>query len=135
MLWVLIWTVSASQYMFLLKSKSEKLQSWNLGSSLCLHHGPELMWEAMGKALLTYLSKPGPQLLVKIMFTGQTCELTRTLGVRNENLIFLFLNQNICCGYSKEPSQWDGPFEHPKHVLKLMGEKIFTLLPWKFLFI
>ena len=22
-----------------------------------------------------------------------------------ENLIFLFLNQNICCGYSKEPSQ------------------------------
>ena len=23
----------------------------------------------------------------------------------NENLIFLFLNQNICCGYSKEPSQ------------------------------
>ena len=24
---------------------------------------------------------------------------------RNENLIFFFLNQNICCGYSKEPSQ------------------------------
>ena len=23
----------------------------------------------------------------------------------NENLVFLFLNQNICCGYSKEPSQ------------------------------
>ena len=23
----------------------------------------------------------------------------------NENFIFLFLNQNICCGYSKEPSQ------------------------------
>ena len=22
-------------------------------------------------------------------------------------IIFLFLNQNICCGYSKEPSQWD----------------------------
>ena len=27
------------------------------------------------------------------------------LRVRNKNLIFLFLNQNICCGYSKEPSQ------------------------------
>ena len=27
------------------------------------------------------------------------------LRVRNEKLIFLFLNQNICCGYSKEPSQ------------------------------
>ena len=28
----------------------------------------------------------------------------------NISQIFLFLNQNICCGYSKEPSQ----FEHPK---------------------
>ena len=27
------------------------------------------------------------------------------LRVRNKNLIFLFLNQNICCGYSKELSQ------------------------------
>ena len=25
--------------------------------------------------------------------------------VRIKNLFFLFLNQNICCGYSKEPSQ------------------------------
>ena len=23
---------------------------------------------------------------------------------------------------------WDGSFEYPQHVLKLMGEKIFTLL-------
>ena len=30
--------------------------------------------------------------------------------VRNENLILSFLNQNICCGYSKEPSQRDGSF-------------------------
>ena len=30
------------------------------------------------------------------------------------NLFFLFLNQNICCGYSIEPSQWDGSFEHPE---------------------
>ena len=27
------------------------------------------------------------------------------IRVRNENLFFLFLNQNICCGFSKEPSQ------------------------------
>ena len=52
----------------------------------------------------------------------------------NENLIFLFLNQNICCGYSKEPSQWDGSFEHPKHLLKLICKKIFTILRWNFLF-
>ena len=43
-------------------------------------------------------------------------------------IIFFFLNQNICCGYSKEPSQWDGSFEHPKHMLKPMGEKIFIFL-------
>ena len=55
------------------------------------------------------------------------------LRVRNKNLFFLFLNQNICCGYSKEPSQWDGSFELPKHILKLMDKKIFTFLSWIFL--
>ena len=39
---------------------------------------------------------------------------------------FLFLNKNICCGYSKEPSQWDSSFEHPKHMLKMMGKKLFA---------
>ena len=53
----------------------------------------------------------------------------------NENFIFLFLNQNKCYGYSKEPSQWDSSFEPPNHMLKLMGMKIFTILRWKFLFI
>ena len=46
--------------------------------------------------------------------------------MRNENFIFLYLNKNICCGYSKEPSQKDGSFEHPKHMLQLIGKKIFT---------
>ena len=32
-------------------------------------------------------------------------------------IIFLHLNQNICCGYS-------GSFEHPKHMFKLMGKEI-----------
>ena len=30
---------------------------------------------------------------------------------------FLYLNQNICCEYSKEPSQRDGSFEHTQHLL------------------
>ena len=30
----------------------------------------------------------------------------------------LFLNQNICCGNSKEPSQLDGSFEHPRDIFK-----------------
>ena len=51
-----------------------------------------------------------------------------------QKIIFLFLNQNICCGYSKEPSQRDGSFEHPKQMLKLMGKKIFTIIRSKFLF-
>ena len=28
----------------------------------------------------------------------------------------------------KEPSQWDGSFEHPKHMIKLMGKKKITIL-------
>ena len=59
---------------------------------------------------------------------------TKTLApiVRNRKKIFLFINQNICCEYSKEPSQWDGSFEHPKHMLKIMGKKILTILCWIF---
>ena len=50
------------------------------------------------------------------------------LRVPDQKLIFLFLNQNICCGYSKEPSQWDGSIEHPKRKLKLESKKMFTIL-------
>ena len=41
---------------------------------------------------------------------------------------FLFLNQNICCGSSKEPSHWDCSVEHPKHMFKLMGKEINAIL-------
>ena len=44
-------------------------------------------------------------------------------------VIFLPININICFGCSKEPSQWDGSFEHPKHMFILMGKKIITILP------
>ena len=50
------------------------------------------------------------------------------LRVRNGKLFFLFLNQNICCGYSKEPSRGDGSFEHPQHIFELMDKKIIGLL-------
>ena len=43
-------------------------------------------------------------------------------------IIFLIFNQNICCGYSKEPSQLDGSFEHPKHMFEMMDKKIITIL-------
>ena len=35
--------------------------------------------------------------------------------------------------YSKEPSQLDGSFEHPKHMFKLMDKKIITILCSKIL--
>ena len=50
------------------------------------------------------------------------------IRVRNWKLFFLFLNQNICCGNSKEPSRWDGYFEHTKHMFKLMVKKIIAIL-------
>ena len=48
--------------------------------------------------------------------------------MRPEKLFFLSLNQNICCGYSEEPSQWDGSFEHSKHMFNLMGKEINAIL-------
>ena len=39
-------------------------------------------------------------------------------------IILLFLNQNICYGYSKEPSQCDGSFEHPKLMIKQINMKV-----------
>ena len=49
------------------------------------------------------------------------------IRVRNWKLFFWFLNQNICCGYSKEPSRWDGYFEHLNHMFKLMDKKIIAI--------
>ena len=68
---------------------------------------------------------------------AQHVALEGRYGVKlfNQKLIFLFLiNQVICCGYSKEPSQWDSSFEHPKQMFKLMDKKIFTILRSNFLF-
>ena len=41
-------------------------------------------------------------------------------------LFCLIINQNICCGYSKEPSRWDRSFEHPHHMFKLIDKEINT---------
>ena len=52
-----------------------------------------------------------------------------------QQFFFLFLNQNICCGYSKEPSQWEGSFEHQKHLFEMMGKKLCLILRSNILFI
>ena len=41
---------------------------------------------------------------------------------------FLILDQNICCGYSKELPQWNGSLEHQRQMLKLKDKKIFSIL-------
>ena len=46
--------------------------------------------------------------------------------VQLKNIVFLFLNQNICCGCSKEPSRY-GSFDHPKHMFELMDKKIIAI--------
>ena len=53
--------------------------------------------------------------------------------MHNKKIIFLFINQNICCGYTKELSQRDGSFEHPKQMLKLTDKKLFLILHSKLL--
>ena len=60
---------------------------------------------------------------VIIYFRGSRVEISSSivllsgLQLRVRTGIFsLFLIQNICCGYSKELSQRDGSFEHPKHM-------------------
>ena len=50
------------------------------------------------------------------------------INVCNWKYCFLFLNWNLCCGHSKEPSRWDGSFEHPTHLLKLLVKKKITIL-------
>ena len=44
------------------------------------------------------------------MYSNKICymqnfNILTSLGVCNKKIIFLLLNQNKCCGYSKEPSQ------------------------------
>ena len=56
------------------------------------------------------------------------------IRVCNWKLLFLFLNQNICCGYSKELSQWDSSFEHPKHTLKWVRKYLYIFTPIFFFF-
>ena len=47
----------------------------------------------------------------------------KNLGVKIVN-ISLSISLNICFGCSKEPSNWDGCFEYPKHMFWLRNKKV-----------
>ena len=38
-------------------------------------------------------------------------------------VVFLFLNKNICCGYSLEAPQWGASNEYPQHMFLLRNKK------------
>ena len=102
-------------------------------NSFTVHSPPKNCWNRNSFHMIL-ITKSNTKLFSHTILSTKTPPGLK-LRVLNENLIFLFLNQNICCGYSKEPSQWDSSFEHPKHMLKSMGKKIFTILHWKMLFV
>ena len=43
--------------------------------------------------------------------------------LRKIAIIFLFINLNMCFGYSIEPSWWDISFEYPQHMFWLRNKK------------
>ena len=58
----------------------------------------------------------------------KACVILPSLQIRvHTGKLFLFLNQNMLW-VLKELSQWDGSFEHPKHMFKLMGKGINAIL-------
>ena len=54
---------------------------------------------------LGFFTDPGGLFQCFFVLDKLDCLSGLQLRVRTKKLIFLFLSQNICCGYSKEPSQ------------------------------
>ena len=50
-------------------------------------------------------------------------------------IIFLRINPNIYCGWSKELSHWDGFFMYPQHIFGRKWNKIIFNLIWRPVFI
>ena len=74
-----------------------------------------------------------PVLIVSKLLSGIQRQASRV----HNDYFFLFLNQNIiqCYGYSKELSHWDGSFEHPKQMVKMMDKKFCHFMLHTFWFI
>ena len=62
---------------------------------------------AFGRRDTEKFNNPMALFLLKIRDTENSDDVPGPqIRMRNWKLFFLFLSQNICCGYSKEPSWW-----------------------------
>ena len=114
----------------------------------CLHDLPYMITVRLCYSLNLFMPNPGTSPFVHSVdqdwlagcfmsqlariYTGLT-ETKPPEKVPNWKLFFLFLNENICCEYSKESSQWYGSLEQHKHMLRSLGKKIITILCSKIL--
>ena len=88
-----------------------------------------LFWRGVGGLKLELKDKEAGyqkkklNLPIQKRYLSHMCKIIHVFryGAVNNKLIFLFMIFiNICCGYSKQQSRWDGSFENPKHMLILM---------------
>ena len=63
-------------------------------------------------------TRSGSATVIDIFSNYRRTELFKSIltDLQTEKIFSEFLIQNICCGYSKEPPQWNGSFEPPKHM-------------------
>ena len=116
--------LSANNIMSLLRNMINNLQLPIVSRDL---NTTECILSTIVTVLYRMLKQGALSTIYSSLSTGVQCWSTLTgiqIRVRIGKLFSLFLIQNICCGYSKEPSQWDSSFEHPKHMFWLMGKKI-----------
>ena len=108
-----------------IRLRNWKIFSLFLNQNICCGYSKEPSQYFLYFSTKTYVVCT-QKILFNIFFISQPkhmlCVLKRTVSIFS-----LFHIQNICCGYSKEPSQWDGSFEHQNTCLK-MGKKTITIL-------
>ena len=67
-------------------------------------------------------------LILGVSDSKGVCQNLSLPSFRLNRKTFSYFSTKIkCCGYSKEPAQWDGSIEHPKYMLKLLAMQKFYI--------
>ena len=63
--------------------------------------------------------------------TAQNCHSNRygAFFIQKMLISILFLNKNICCGYSLEAPRWGASNEYPQHMFSLRNKKNIMWIP------